>query len=118
MSGFPTNPTDGQVAVVNGINYTYSNTIPAWQVTTNVGGNIAANNFTATQSVFATGALSATGNITGAFLTATSGMWFNGTSISASTTIPTNTNAFSVGPVAQATGITVTVSPGQKWVII
>jgi hypothetical protein len=67
---FPTNPTNGQQATVNGVIYTYSNTIPAWTVGTNVGSNISANNITATATITgvtlnSSGNISAAGTITG-----------------------------------------------------
>jgi len=37
---FPTNPTDGQTANVNGVVYTYSSALTAWQVTTTFNGNV------------------------------------------------------------------------------
>ena len=53
---FPTNPTNGQLANVNGITYTYSTTTAAWQVTssfpqssnTTVASLVATGNVTAT----------------------------------------------------------------------
>jgi hypothetical protein len=70
---FPTNPTNGQTANVNGVSYTYSNTIPAWTVTTYQTGNIGGNNVTAASTVSgailsSTGIISAVGNITGSYL--------------------------------------------------
>jgi hypothetical protein len=42
----------------------------------------------------------------------------NSTTASASYTFPSGTNGFSVGPITIANGITVTVSSGQRWVVI
>lgn len=72
-SGFPSNPTNGQVANVNGISYTYNSTLTAWTVTTYLTGNIGGNNVTATDTVAgsilaSTGTISAVGNITGSYL--------------------------------------------------
>jgi hypothetical protein len=63
---FPTNPTNGQQATVNGVIYTYNNTIPAWSVTTNAGANVSANNISAVAAI--TGAtMSASGNINASY---------------------------------------------------
>lgn len=42
----------------------------------------------------------------------------NSTTASASYTFPSGTNGFSVGPVTVSSGVTVTVSSGQRWVVI
>jgi len=58
---FPTSPTNGQQANINGITYTYSNTLPAWTVSTSV-----SNTFVS---------INVSGNITG-----TTGVTFSDTS--------------------------------------
>jgi hypothetical protein len=42
----------------------------------------------------------------------------NQTTASANYTIATGTNGFSVGPITTANGVSVTVSSGQRWVVI
>jgi hypothetical protein len=42
----------------------------------------------------------------------------NNTTASVSYTIATGTNGFSVGPITTASGVTITVSAGQRWVVI
>jgi hypothetical protein len=42
----------------------------------------------------------------------------NTTTVTTSYTVPTGSNAFSVGPITVASGQTVTVSSGQRWVVI
>jgi hypothetical protein len=59
---FPTNPTDGQQATVNGVIYTYVSATPAWAVTTNAGANVSANNISAVSAITAT-TISATGTV-------------------------------------------------------
>lgn len=71
---FPTSPTNGQQATVNGIIYTYNSTLAAWAATTTTSGNISGNNITITDQVSsaniaATGTISAAGNITGGNIT-------------------------------------------------
>jgi len=49
---------------------------------------------------------------------ATNGLVVNADSVNADYTVATGTNAFSIGPITVASGISVTVSSGQRWVII
>lgn len=58
-----------------------------------------------------------TGNLSASALSATNGIVLNSATVTASFTIPTGSNAHSVGPVSVASGVTVTVSSGQRWVI-
>lgn len=62
---FPSSPTNGQSATINGVVYTYDSTLTAWTVASSTGGNIAANSATFTNTVVATG------NITGGNILAT-----------------------------------------------
>jgi hypothetical protein len=59
-----------------------------------------------------------TGEFTSSILNAGNGIVVNNTTVSASYTIDTNNNGFSVGPVTVATGQSVTVSSGQRWVVL
>jgi hypothetical protein len=49
---------------------------------------------------------------------ATNGLVVNADSVNADYTVATGTNAFSIGPITVASGISVTVASGQRWVII
>ena len=49
---------------------------------------------------------------------ASNGLLLNNATVSASYTIATGNNAMSVGPMTVNTGISVTVSSGQRWVIL
>lgn len=49
---------------------------------------------------------------------ASGALQINTTTVSASYTLPTGSNAFSVGPITIADSYTVTVSSGQRWVVI
>ena len=65
---FPTSPTNGQQANINGITYTYSSAATAWTVSTSVSNTFVSINVSAnvnSGNVLATGLISATGNITG-----------------------------------------------------
>lgn len=71
---FPTNPTNGQQASVNGVVYTWSSTKGVWQVTTTFTGNILVNQINANAVVsagnvsgtnFSGAIVSMTGNVTG-----------------------------------------------------
>jgi hypothetical protein len=58
-----------------------------------------------------------TGELQASELTANNGLILNSTSISASYTVGTGFNAMSVGPVTIASGQSVTVSSGQRWLV-
>jgi hypothetical protein len=49
---------------------------------------------------------------------ASGAIWVNTTTVSQNYTIATGTNGFTVGPVTIASGYAVTVSSGQRWVIL
>lgn len=59
-----------------------------------------------------------TGELQASELVASNGLVVNSTTVSASYTIASGTNAMSVGPITVASGQSVTVSSGQKWVVI
>jgi len=58
-----------------------------------------------------------TGELQASEVTASNGLLLNATTISASYTIGTGYNAMSVGPVTVASGQSVTVSSGQRWLV-
>ena len=55
---------------------------------------------------------------TGAVINATNGIIINNKTISASYTIPVGSNAMSTGPVTAASGVTITVSAGSRYIVI
>jgi hypothetical protein len=59
-----------------------------------------------------------TGELQAPAFIANNGLVLNAASIAASYTVATGNNAMSVGPVTVATGQSVTVSSGQRWVIL
>lgn len=59
-----------------------------------------------------------TGDLQASQMVSTNGLVVNSTTVSASYTIASGTNAMSVGPITVASGQSVTVSSGQKWVVI
>ena len=59
-----------------------------------------------------------TGELQASELVASNGLVVNSTTVSASYTIASGTNAMSVGPITVASGQSVTVSSGQRWVVI
>ena len=61
---------------------------------------------------------SGTGNLTAPNVTASNGLVINSATVSASYSIPSGSNAMSVGPVTVATGQTVTVASGNRWVVL
>jgi hypothetical protein len=65
---FPTSPTNGQQANINGVTYVYSSTLTAWTVSTGFGDtflNISVTDTVNSSNLLATGIASVTGNITG-----------------------------------------------------
>jgi len=63
-------------------------------------------------------ALPTTTTGTGAVINATNGIIINNQTISASYTIPVGSNAMSTGPVTAASGVTITVSAGSRYIVI
>jgi hypothetical protein len=51
-------------------------------------------------------------------LAATNGILVNGSNVTANYTIAAGTNGFSVGPITTANNVSVTITSGQRWVII
>jgi hypothetical protein len=49
---------------------------------------------------------------------ASNGLLLNSTTVNSSYTIPSGSNAISVGPITTASGASVTVTSGQRWVVI
>lgn len=58
-----------------------------------------------------------TGELQASEVTASNGLLLNATTVAASYTIGTGFNAMSVGPVTVASGQSVTVSSGQRWLV-
>lgn len=67
MAAFPVSPVNGQQATVNGVIYTYSSSVTAWQVTSAFNGNVTVNQLNA-NTITSAGALAGltlvVGNIT------------------------------------------------------
>ena len=59
-----------------------------------------------------------TGELRAPEVISTNGFMINGTTVSTSYTIASGNNAFSVGSITINTGVTVSLSSGQRWVII
>ncbi len=68
---YPTNPTNGQQATVNGVVYTYNSAKGVWAVTSSFTGNITVNQIN-TDTVIATGNISTSGTLTATNLVETS----------------------------------------------
>ena len=60
----------------------------------------------------------ADGVVSASVFQASNGIFVNNTTISTSYTIASGTNGQSVGPVTIASGVSVTVSSGQRWVVL
>lgn len=59
-----------------------------------------------------------TGELQASELVASNGLVVNNTTVSSSYTIASGTNAFSVGPITVASGQSVTVTSGQRWLVV
>lgn len=73
---------------------------------------------TPTLGVASATSLSASSTVTGSAVIASNGLILNSATVAASYTIATGNNAMSVGPMTVASGQSVTVSSGQRWVIL
>jgi hypothetical protein len=60
----------------------------------------------------------ATSTLTSPIVSASNGLVVNSATVSASYSIPSGSNAMSVGPVTVASGQTVTVASGSRWVVL
>jgi hypothetical protein len=65
-----------------------------------------------------TGNLTATGQVSGAVVRATFGIFENPKTIATSYTITSDSNALSAGPVTVNSGVTITVPSGSRWTIV
>lgn len=59
-----------------------------------------------------------TGELKSKYVNASSGIFVNSQTVDTSYTIASGSNGFSVGPVTVSSGVSVTVSSGQRWVVI
>jgi hypothetical protein len=59
-----------------------------------------------------------TGNLTTPQIIASNGLFLNSNTISASYTIPSGSSAMSAGPMTIASGQSVTVASGSRWVVL
>jgi hypothetical protein len=59
-----------------------------------------------------------TGTLTAPVVSASNGLVLNSATVSASFSIPSGSNAMSVGPVTVASGQTVSVASGNRWVVL
>lgn len=62
--------------------------------------------------------LTTTGAVSGSEVIASNGLVVNSATVAASYSVPSGSNAMSVGPVSVATGQTVTIPTGSRWVIL
>lgn len=112
----------------------YSGSSPAWK---SIGGSALSNDTSTASNLYPVFAAATTGTAENLYTSnaqylykpstgelsvkapvASNGMFVNADSVAADYIVATGTNAFSVGPVTVASGVTVTVSSGQRWVVI
>jgi hypothetical protein len=139
-----TNTAPDQVVSLTGAGTTsISGTYPNFTITsddqfdgtvTSVGGTGTVNGLTLTGTVTSSGNLTLGGTldlssppaiggttpntVNGTVLNATNGIVVNSNTVSASYTIPAGSSGMSAGPMTVASGQTVTVSSGSRWVIL
>lgn len=94
---------------------------------TSSGGNVSIGvGGTANVAVFSTTGMSATGNVTGNYIIGNgsqltgiaSTVTITQTTLAANLTIANGQNGLSVGPITYANNVQVTLSPGQRWIIL
>lgn len=85
---FPISPTDGQQITINNIVYQYSSANTVWNRVPAIS-YVSGNGFT-----------------------------YYSNQINSSVTIPSGYNTQSIGPLTQSPGVTVTLSPGSRWIIL
>jgi hypothetical protein len=66
----------------------------------------------------ASGNVTNAGSITGTNMIASNGLYVNSQTVSASYTIATGNSAMSAGPITVASGQSVTLGSGARWVVI
>ena len=76
------------------------------------------NGATDAMTIATTGAVTANTSVTSPVVTVSNGIHVNSKTVSASYTIPSGSSAMSAGPMTVATGQTVTISSGSRWVIL
>jgi len=64
------------------------------------------------------GNLNVAGNVAGGVVTATNGLHLNANTINSNVNIPPGYNAFAIGPISMATGVTMTLASGSRYVVI
>jgi len=126
--------TSGQVLTSAGTGNTPTWTTPTTGTVTSVGGTGTVSGISLSGTVTSSGNLTLGGTldlssppaiggtapntINGTVLNATNGIVVNSNTVSASYTIPSGSSAMSAGPMTVASGQTVTVSSGSRWVIL
>jgi hypothetical protein len=69
-------------------------------------------------NIITAGSITAAGNVTGSSMSATNGLLLTSNTVSANYTVASGYNALSVGPTTVSPGISVTVTSGQRWLIL
>lgn len=83
-----------------------------------LGGTITAATLALTGNLTATGTITSSSTITGTSFKATQGIYENNQTISNNYTIASGNSAMSTGPMTVASGKTVTIPSGSRWVIM
>jgi hypothetical protein len=73
---------------------------------------------TPTLGVASATSVAATGAVSGSVISATNGLVVNNNTVSANYSIPSGSSAMSVGPITVASGQSVTIPSGSRWVVL
>ena len=112
----------------------YSGSSPAWK---SIGGSALSNDTSTASDLYPTFSSATTGTAENLYTSnakllykpstgelkvsapvASNGIMLNSTTVAASYTIDTGTNGMSIGPITVNSGVTVTVSSGQRWLVL
>ena len=74
--------------------------------------------FNPSTGLLSTTSVTASSTVTGALVNATNGIFLNSLTIASNYSIPSGSSGHSAGPITVATGVTVTVATGSRWVVL
>jgi hypothetical protein len=100
--------------------YLYANTcdLVVGTVTSNAIHFVVNNGATDALTIATTGAVTATVSSSAPVMSATNGIYINSKTVATSYTVPSGSSAHSVGPITVASGQSVTLPSGSRWVIL
>ena len=79
---------------------------------------VVSGNTTDAMTISASGNVTATSLLTGAEVLASNGLIMNSNSVSTTFSVPAGNNVMSVGPIAVANGVSITIPAGNRWLVL